>query len=614
MRKNILLICSTILLAASCQKSAWLDRVPYTQTCPENFYKNESHFKLATVSAYEAMTTHSIGGYSMSGGTYHQGLPIIMNCPSDELFCFYEAPDNAGQFTQMIKCDFTESNTGLRRMWDAFYAGINRCNETIYFASQNMPENEKVKSYVVECRFLRAFYYWYLAQTFGGVPISCYPSSGTEPRASLEDVYALILEDLDFAYQFLPEETGRGAIGEGSATKYTAAAYIGRICNYLAACKRSGIGADLVQAQPLNDFAWVDAEKMSKKAYDALKDVVENSPYVLIGNFTNLFRETTKADQHKECLLLAENYLSSVENAFPSSAYFGLASQCGGIVENGQTCAVNARYAMPTPMLFGIFSPKDPRRDWFCVGSSDGSVKEGTIKEEVASDGIIYIIPWPGDRKTADYSTETRDDSPTQTYLPFLMPKNAAVGKFRFPQIGQVTTHLQNQHSLSFPLMRFAEVYLMYAEAIYFHLGDEELARQMMRPVLLRACLGDEQLTDTLTSDYHKDDFITELLESRERELCFEGNRKYDLFRFNLIDQTLTDIYTKVIASNANRNYYPWNTYLRFYDRKPIAVTEDYFKACAQSINDNWRHYKIWAPISSLQIAANPNLTQNAEW
>ena len=613
--KKIYFVIIAAALAASCQNSKWLDRTPYTQTCPENFYKKESHFKLATISAYEAMGTNSVGGYSMSGGTYHCGLPILMNAPSDELMCFYDAPDNAGQFTQMIRCDFTESNTGLRRLWDAFYAGINRCNAVIAHA-QDFPDNEVIKSYVVECRFLRAFYYWYLAQTFGGVPIVQYPSTGTEARSSLEDVYTLvILKDFEFAYRYLPAEKGKGAIGEGSLTKYTAGAYLGKVCNYLAACKRSGVGAELVTEQPLNDFSWVVAKDMSEKAYTVLKEVVDNSPYVLIDNFTNLFRETTKADQHKECLLLAENYLTGTEGGFPSSAYFGLASQTSGAPEKGQCCAINARYAMPSCKMFGMFSPNDPRRDWFFVGSSDGDVADGTLKEEKASDGIIYLIPNPADRKACDDPAETRDDSPTQTYLPFMQPKNASCGKFRFPQIGQVTTHLQNQHSLSFPLMRMAEVYLMYAEAIYYHVANgEDAARAELRKVLLRACGGNETLTNKLMADYKKADFIEELLESRERELCFEGSRKHDLFRFNLLDSTMKGIYTNVIAQSGTRDYYEWNTYLRFYDKKPIAITEDYFKACAQSINRNWRDYKIWAPISSLQIAANPNLEQNAKW
>ena len=613
-----------VIFMVACAAGAcdFLDRTPFTQIATDEYFTEELHFKHATIGAYEAITTNVVGGAqtsSVSGGTYYCGLPVIMNAPSDELLCYYSAGVTEGQFTQVINASFTETNSGFRRMWDAFYSGINRCNSII--ANAHKVETDAVKGYVAEARFLRGVYYWYLAQTFGGVPIVEYRSSGDEPRSCLEDVYAYILDDLQHAADNLPEETGKGAIGEGSATKYTAEAYIGRICNYLAACKRTGAGAELVAAQPLNDFSWVDAAQMSERAYSCLKDIVDNSPYVLIDDFTNLFRETTKEDQHKECLYMAENYLEGSEGTFPSTRMFALAPGSSGLAEYGQTGAVNARYAMPTPKIFGFFSPLDPRRDWFCTGTAGGSVNGGTLIEERSSDGYIYVKPFKrhgtigGVEWNAD--NDSRVDSPTQTYLPFLDPVNASVGKFRFVQIGQITTHTQDRHGLSFPLMRMADVYLMYAEAIFFHLGDEAAAREYMRDVLLRACGKDEALTDYLMEKYRKDDFIEELLESRERELCFEGTRKYDLFRFNLLDKTMKDLVHTPIAQSGNYNYYGWSSYHRFDDGKLIGIRESaaiYFAPCAESIRNNWKPHKIWAPISSLQITANPNLEQNANW
>lgn len=600
----------------------FLDRTPYTQIAVEEYFTDELHFKHATVGAYEAITTNVVGGAQTSGasgGTYYCGLPVIMNAPSDELLSYYNAGATEGQFTQVINASFTETNTGFRRMWDAFYSGINRCNSII--ANAHKVNTKTVRGYVAEARFLRGVYYWYLAQTFGGVPLVEYRSDGSEPRSSLNDVYAYILSDLQHACDSLPTEKDKGAIGPGSATKYTAEAYMGKICNYLAACKRTGAGVELVSEQPLNDFAWVDASQMSRKAYECLKDVVDNSPYVLIDDFTNLFRETTKEDQHKECLHMAENYLEGSEGAFPSTRMFALSPGSSGLKEYGQTGAVNARYAMPTPKIFGFFSPQDPRRDWFCTGTATGSVKGGTLIEEKSSDGYIYVKPFKrkGSINGVEWSADndSRVDSPTQTYLPFLDPVNAAVGKFRFVQIGQITTHTQDKHGLSFPLMRMADVHLMYAEAIYFHLADEAAAREQLRKVLHRACGGDEALTDHLMEKYRKDNFVDELLESRERELCFEGTRKYDLFRFNLLDKTMKDLVHVPIAQDGNNNYYGWSSYRRFEDNKLIGIKESaavYFAPCAESIRNNWKSYKIWAPISSLQIAANPNLEQNAKW
>ena len=166
---------------------------------------------------------------------------------------------------------------------------------------------------------MRAFYYYHLAWNFGGVPIvTNYASAGDEPRSSLKDVYEqIILPDFEYAYENLLTEI----IPNVSVDKYAAAAYLGKMCNYLAACKRYGTGADFVAEQPLNDFSWVDEDAMTDGAVQALKLVVESAPKILISDYTNLFRETTKAQQYQECLFLAELPLSGSEGYWPNSYY-----------------------------------------------------------------------------------------------------------------------------------------------------------------------------------------------------------------------------------------------------------------------------------------------------
>jgi len=598
-----------IVLPLSCEKAAFLERSPFTQTSPENFFQNETQFKLALIGAYEAMNTDNVGGTTVSGGTYYCGLMQIMSSPSDEIVTSQNAADTYGVFTDVIKCNFTESTPCLRRLWDAFFVGVNRCNSIIENSSRI--NSELVQSYVAEARFMRGFYYWYLAQFFGGVPIAVYQSNGMEPRANLETVYKYILDDMDYAFENLPESTTAGALGQASANKWTAGAYIGRICNYLAACKRTGTGADLVAAQPLNDFAWVDADAMSKKAYDALKYVVEKSPYILIDDFRNLFRETTKEDQHKECLFMAENYLEGTENKFPTTFVFGFAPSGNYNAEKKGAASVWANYVIPSGKMFGMFSNEDPRRDWFFSGPGNGSVSDGTLIEEQVGN-YKYVKPFRRDYIKTQHQQYI--DSENQTYLLVCTGDAACCGKYRFLQGGQITTHTETQHGMSIPLMRLADVYLMYAEAIYYVEHDVEKARDWFRIVLDRATGHDEIATAKLMGVYYKEDFIEELLETRERELCFEGSRKYDLMRFNLLDKTLNDFINTPIGKSGDTDKYHYNAYIRIYDKKLIPFGASAFTKWSSSVRDNWRPYKIWCPISSLQIAANPNLTQNAQW
>lgn len=603
---NTVIFAALLIGAASCNKAEFLDRAPYTRIAPENFFQTEAQVRMALVGAYEAMNTHQVGGKTVSGGTYYCGLMQMMSAPSDEILTSQNASDSYGAYTDMIRSNFTESTPCLRRFWDAFYVGINRCNSVI----NNIDKAGEVKKrdmYIAEARFMRAFYYWYLAQFFGGVPIAQYQGDGQEPRSSLKDVYTYILTDLEEAYLSMAETRDGGILGTSSANKYTAAAYIGRICNYLAACKRNNVGAEFVAEQPLNDFSWVDADAMTQKAYTYLKDVIENSPYVLIDDFRNLFRETTKEDQHKECLFLAENYLDGTENVYPTIQVFGFTPSCTANKENGTTGSVWGNYVIASAKMFEMFSPKDPRRDWYFVGKGNGSLAAGTLKEETV-EGYKYVIPFNRTSIVNDDSGEAA----TQTF--FLNNDANCCGKYRFVQVGQITTHGESMHGMSIPLMRLADVYLMYAEAIYFKDGDESLAREQFKTVLLRAVAGDETLATELMGLYHKDDFLTELLETRERELCFEGSRKYDLMRFGIMDKTIYDFANTPIAMDGETPRYYYDTYFRFADKQLCRFSNSSTKTGVTALKDNWQPYKIWCPISSLQIAANPNLTQNAKW
>lgn len=618
MKKCFQFMILTSVVIASCEKSPFLDSKLYTQSAQDNFYKTEKDFRLAIIGVYDALSAKTVSGATVSGGTYFYGLPYIVTGPSDEVTTIQ---NGTAQATDFLKASYTESTESLRRFWTAFYAGINRCNAVIHHLDNLKDEGQRL-SFEAEARFMRGFYYWYLAMHFGGVPIAVYGTDGQEPRASLETLYAYILDDLRFAYANLPENGG--SVGAASATRYTAAAYIGKICNYLSACKRYGTGKEILgecaeELKPLNDYSWVNEETMSLEAYDALKDIVDNSPYQLIDDFTNLFRETTKSEQHKECLFLVENYLDGSENNFSLSSNFGFFPVSGGDKMKGQHPMAWGNYTIPTTKMFEMYSPKDPRRDWFFTGRANGSVAAGTLIEE-QRDGIIYVVPYLRGSAASNAGT----DSPRQTYLPFIDPADCCVGKFRLAQLGQLS-HGPSAHALSIPLMRMAEVYLMYAEAIYFTKHDETTARSYMRRVLARACAvdwtvssgsvsfkikADEALTDELMAAYHKEDFITELLEHRERELAFEGSRKYDLLRFNIIDREIK----KLVSDGPSEGNLYSGSYKRFGDDNIVKFSSSYMRDGLSSLRDNWRPYKIWLPISSLEMAANKSIEQNPEW
>ena len=240
---------------------------------------------MGLVSCYEIINGHKIPGASyVQRGSYGQGLLYVMNSPSDDMVA---ATSSSDEGLEMMWGNYNESTRCVRDTWKVMYTGINRCNTILHYIDRVDMDEATRTQYIAETRFLRAFFYYHLAWNFGGVPIvEAYDSDGQEPRSSLKDVYDHIFADLDFAYQNL---NTTGILQTSSANKYTAAAYTARICNYLAACKNNNVGAELVAEQPLNDFSFVDADAMYRKSKLACEDIINNSSYKLIPDYTNLF-------------------------------------------------------------------------------------------------------------------------------------------------------------------------------------------------------------------------------------------------------------------------------------------------------------------------------------
>ena len=118
-------------------------------------------------------------------------------------------------------------------LWRGPSPGILRCN----FVLQKVPAmniDETIKGRILgEAHFLRAHYYFLLVRLFGGVPLQTEPADSDSdlllPRASAEEVYELILEDLDQAITLLPKRSAYTQEHIGRATKEAAMAELARV-------------------------------------------------------------------------------------------------------------------------------------------------------------------------------------------------------------------------------------------------------------------------------------------------------------------------------------------------------------------------------------------------
>ena len=547
--KRLLLYASLLtagLFSFSCIDD-FLTQYPYSTTSPETFFKTEDDFKQALSGCYSMINSSQM--------SYYYGLIYVLEGCSDEVV---SNPASTGTLYDLLRGSYQTDNAQIRSFWVLFFRGISRCNTLIeQLKGENDLTPEQRTAYEAEA----GFFYLHLAQTFGGVPVYDAPAVGsTAARDNLERVYTQIIGDFKYAWDKL-EDAG---IFKSSANRWTAAAYLGSVYNYLASCKRYDVGKELVGIQPLNDFGWVDEEAMSLAARDVLKEVVEKSPYELLdkNNYRKLYYEMSKEAQYKECLLMAE-YAENTKHCMVS--YYVLSP-----VGDAKTVGGSYQRMFPTMKLYHSYDNADVRRDCNITGAYNPNNRYGSDLSKIPSetvDGYRYYVP----------AESSGVASGTSTAL-------WCTGKFRVSDPKERSSISANQCVMNYPLMRMAEVRLQYAEALYFT-GDESGARKQFDPVRERVLAGDVSLKK-LNEAYYRSDFVEELLEERGRELCYESKRKIDLIRFGRITETIEELPSEGGPNN-------------------VAVGIDLLK-------DNWRSYKIWLPVPQSEIDLNPNLEQNA--
>ena len=118
----------------------------------------------------------------------------------------------------------------MKPLWKQRYAGINRANnalETIDKVTE-WTSPDKKNQLLCEIYFLRAFYYFNLAQVFNGVPLVLSTEAKNLPKSSPDEIYAQIASDLKNAIEAGPS-TKYPDFGEGRVSKWAAEGMMARV-------------------------------------------------------------------------------------------------------------------------------------------------------------------------------------------------------------------------------------------------------------------------------------------------------------------------------------------------------------------------------------------------
>ena len=247
--KKIIIYLATMLLAAMTFTGCYdLETYPGDKVNEGTFYKTGDHAHQGLMGIYGMLRLNEAYGYQ---------------------FCFDHLGDTAYGYNyyMMFLATYTDRDGTIQAHWQTFYDGIHRVNTFIRSVKgmRGIITDEQINEYVAEAKFLRAMFYFSLTDLFGGVPYYDESTNVNEefmnlkqPRSSLEEVRAHILEDLDEAIKYLPVE--HAASEYGRATKGAAYALRGKVHLY-----------DKEWQSAINDFEEIVYNKSNNYGY-ALDD------------------------------------------------------------------------------------------------------------------------------------------------------------------------------------------------------------------------------------------------------------------------------------------------------------------------------------------------------
>src|SRR5690606_754447 len=187
-------------------------------------------------------------------------------------------------------------NDILRNFWQATYNGIFRANSVLINLEnpEDYTDNEK-SQYEGEARFMRALFYFDLVRVFGGVPLVTTVLSVEETknvsRASADEIYNLIKEDLIAATDLLPEWSSTVS---GRASKEAAMALLGKVYVYTEEWDLANNMLDQVIGagfELLSDYGnlWKEEFEDNNEVIFAMKYIANDNGHILSRDFLPYF-------------------------------------------------------------------------------------------------------------------------------------------------------------------------------------------------------------------------------------------------------------------------------------------------------------------------------------
>ena len=535
---KFLALCALIAVAVSCDLTEK----------PSSFYEKDTYFNSYTKAKMSVMGIYDVLSETQHYGQWEMALPS-----SDDTY-YINGTASDGTRRDISHYTVTSTNNWLTQIWMHKYNGIDRASFAIagIEGMAGYAEDAELKALVAEAKFLRAFLAFDLIKYWGDAPFKTTYSSGYEdafqPRTPREEIYDAIIEDLTFAKANL--KSGAGLSPE---TPSQGAAH-GLMMRVL--LQRAGyslqMDGKMTRPDDATRLAYFEAvitewEELTKEGYHGF----------YADGFVELFKgysDYSRALNSKESLWeigfepMGESFADN-EGVWGTWNGPEVAAPDAAAGNSGVMGRANAFFRV-MPAWKDFFEDADVRRDVMVC---------------------TYMYQWKN-------GAHNKKENTVDKWYP---------GKWRreWMPLGFVNP---NNVSTNYCPLRYADAVLMAAEA-YNETGNTTKALELIN--LVRARAGATEIT--LDGNYaelmkapkvYDLPFISDadaqgkirtiLYWERGFELAFEGQRKFDLIRWNVLGDALVLFQNNMDATLKGKYVAGTNFVKGKHELFPIPLTE----------------------------------------
>lgn len=606
--KSILKLGTLALLTAALPACSFLDTDP--QIIPDDgYYNSEQKLIYGLAGVYGVLNSEALYGnyYSLQ----------IAN--ADDL-CYFNNYNNSE--SRPDRYNHSAGTAAIYDTWSKLYEGIKNANRYIEAVEKTEIDPEKLSVniglYIAEARFLRAYYHFLLAQAWGDVPLRVKATTSPNPNdvqmaaTPQEQVLKWCADEIEATIPDLYEPIDNTP---SRVSQTVAQGILARVYLFMA-------------GESVKQIDGLDKKEMYRRAAYWANEVIASHKHDLNESyeeiFINMIRDQYDTQFHEsmwEAEFLGDRTSATDWTNGRIGDLIGLRSQSRTTNYSEWACNYSYGYYNGSYTLWQLYWENDRTADetasatvidkrltWNLPGYNYRGMnnqkisyknKAGeTVTRYLQQTQSMFKTPWVYNNNFAmpdieglDQTIEDAFDPADLVYDPTVMCAVRNAGKWRRETVYEKQMSAKSLYTtINFPILRYADVLLMYAEAINEYAGaPDDQAKEAIREIRKRAGVKTDE---SLLGDYRS--FRDLVRNERGRELAFEGLRKWDLIRWGTFVEKMHNAGTNQPTENKYRNV----SYTNY--------------ASANYANVTARH--IYLPIPTKELAVNHALRQNPLW